>query len=465
MLAGFIIGYLLLTSFIGLWASRRVKTATDFVLAGRNLPPAFNAAALFALWFGSETLFGASGEFLEKGLIGVIEDPFGGVLCFLIIGLFYARRLYRLNILTISDLFRNNFGPKAELLSAAVMVISFFGYVAAQLVALAIILEAVLPLSFFWCLFIGASLVILYTFYGGMWAVSVTDFLQSIVIVMGLLCLAIFWGSEAGGVNAVLEAAPEGHFRFFPRADLHSWSEWLAAWAVLGLGSIASQDLFQRVNAARSEQAAISSVYIGAGLYLVFAMLPLFIVLAASQLFPEMVHDDAQKALPQAVLAYAPVWLQVLFFGSVLSAVMSTCSGALLAPASILAENLIKPLMKKPPSDMRFLWITRFSILGIGMVSLFMAMGRSNIYELVAESSIFGLVSLLVPMTLALYGGQKKQLSAILAMVIGIVVWFCVDKLLNVDIPAMFPGLLASIGGFYVGEWLGKAVNSAEVKP
>ncbi|MCB0852889.1 MAG: sodium:solute symporter, partial [Bacteroidetes bacterium] len=139
MLITAIIFYLILTILIGLWASRRVENSTDFIMAGRNLPAAFNAAALFALWFGSETVFGASSEFLEHGLIGVIEDPFGGALCFLILALFYVRKLYRMNILTISDLFRDHYGKTVELVSAVAMVVSFFGYVAAQLVALGLI--------------------------------------------------------------------------------------------------------------------------------------------------------------------------------------------------------------------------------------------------------------------------------------------------------------------------------------
>lgn len=451
MLLGSILAYLGLTVLIGLLAARKVKNSQDFIVAGRHLPPAFNAAALFALWFGSETVFGASSAFLEKGLLGVIEDPFGGAFCFVVLGLFYAKKLYRLNILTISDLFRDRYGPQAELISAGAMVISFFGYAAAQIVALGLILEAVTGLSFILSMGLGALLVTLYTFFGGMWAVSVTDFFQSIVIIFGLACLAYYWGEAAGGVQSVLESPPPEHYRFFPDPGWKSWSDWIAAWAVLGLGSIASQDLFQRINSARSEKAAVASTFIGAGLYLLIALLPLFIVLAAAMLYPEIYQGDPQAVLPQAVLAYAPFWIQVLFFGSLLSAVMSTCSGALLAPASILSENLIKPHVKRPMNDRTFLWITRFSILFIALVAFGMALGKSNIFELVAESSIFGLVSLFIPLTAALYSRKTNAAGAILSMAFGLLTWIIFNYIYPLSIDAMFPGLLAGLTGLWLG--------------
>ena len=443
--------YLVLTLLIGVWAYSKVKNSRDFIVAGRNLPPAFNAAALFALWFGSETVFGASSEFLTHGLIGVIEDPFGGVLCFLILAIFYVRKLYRMNILTISDLFRNHFGKNAEILSAVAMVVSFFGYVGAQMVALGLIFSTLTGIPLYPCLLLGAFFVTLYTFIGGMWAVSVTDFVQSIVIIFGLICLAVYWAIEAGGVQAVLNSPPVGHYTFFPEANSIAWMDWLSAWAVLGLGSIASQDVFQRINSARSERAAVSSAYIGAGIYLVISMLPLFLILAANLLYPDLIQGDSQSVLPQAVLLHAPLWIQVLFFGSILSAVMSTCSGALLAPASILAENLIKPYFPGANKDKTFLWITRFSILFVALVALYMARANSNIFELVAESSIFGLVSLFVPMTFALYNKHNRPSGAMLAMIMGIGCWSIFNYVWILPINALIPGLIGSTTGMLIG--------------
>ena len=249
----------------------------------------------------------------------------------------------------------------------------------------------------------------------------------------------------------VINSPPAGHYRFFPESTTLSWLDWFSAWAVLGLGSIASQDIFQRVNSARSEKAAIVSTYIAAVMYLAIAMLPLFIILAASLLFPEIREGDPQALLPQAVLQYAPLWLQIIFFGSILSAVMSTSSGALLAPASILAENLIKPHFKAAQNDRTFLWLTRFSVLGIALVALIFANLRANIYELVAESSIFGLVSLFIPMTFALYRKNNRPSGAMMAIILGIVSWALFNYVWTIPVNSLIPGMIGSIAGMVIG--------------
>lgn len=459
MLLFWVIFYLIITIAIGIYAQRFVKSSGDFIQAGRKLPAFVNATALFALWFGSETVFGASSAFLEDGLYGVIEDPFGGVLCLVLFGLFFARKLYRLNILTIADLYREKYGKKIEIISSIFMLITFFGYVAAQIVALGLILRMVTgdSMSVEMSILICASIVTLYTCIGGMWAVSITDFIQSFFIVAGLIVVCIFLANAAGGTEKVLNSAPEGFYKFFPEGNGIEITNWFAAWLTIGLGSLASQDIFQRVNSARSEKAAVRSTYIGAGLYLILAMLPLFIALAAKVIYPNEDFSDTQEVLPSLVISHTPLFVQILFFGSLLSAVLSTCSGALLAPASILSENLIKPLSKKKYSDKQFLWILRCSVIIIAVISTGMAMMRNNIYELVSESSILGIVSLLVPMVTALYFKKTKATAAFFAMIFGMGSWLIFEfgpswGIINeIPIATFLPALGISILFYWIG--------------
>lgn len=427
--------------------------------AGRNLPPFINAAALFALWFGSETVFGASSRVVQEGLIGVVEDPFGGVLCLVLFGLFFVKKLYRLNLLTIGDLFRNKYGQRVEIVSSAFMLITFFGYIAAQLIALSIILEAVTGVDQVYGILICSVIVTLYTYVGGMWAVSITDFIQSIFIVAGMIILAVFLLSEAGGWEAAYAKTDPEAFRFLPEREPLSITKWISAWLVLGLGSLASQDIFQRVNSARSEKAAVASTFIGAGLYLVFAMLPLMIALTAKILHPEIdwasEELDTQSVIPDIVLKHTPMFVQVLFFGSLLSAVLSTCSGAILAPASILSENLVKPLSKKTYSDKQFLWLARVSVLIISAIATGMAMMENDIYELVSQSSVLGIVSLLVPMVWALYSKRATATGAMLSMSIGMASWLVFVNTFSEEtadiafIPALGISILSMIFGNY----------------
>jgi solute:Na+ symporter, SSS family len=428
---------------IGYWASRRVKTSGDFMLAGRSLPIFLSASALFATWFGSETVFGASSEFLKGGLYSVIEDPFGAALCLVLFGLFFARKLYAMNLLTLGDFFERRYGKRTELVASLFLAPPYVGYIAAQLVAMGLILNVVTGLEVWQGVIISAFVVTFYTYIGGMWAISITDFFQSIIIIVGLLALAIILATKAGGVNAVLSEVHPETFRFFPKWDFKEVMLYLAAWSVLGLGSLPSQDVFQRVMSSGSQKIAVHSCFIAAGLYLTIAMLPLFISLCAKHLYPQMASGDTQLALPNMVLAHASMPIQILFFGSLLSAIMSTTSSAILAPAAIFSENLIKPMTNGKLNDRQLLVITRFCVLGFACVATVMACLRSNIYELVGESSILSLVSLFAPLVLGLYWKRANGNGALLAMVLGTLALVIFARL-DVGWPGMLPATLVS---------------------
>jgi len=450
LLLASIIAYLLLTILIGYWASRKVKTSGDFMLAGRSLPIFLSASALFATWFGSETVFGASSEFLKGGLYSVIEDPFGAALCLLLFGLFFARKLYNMNLLTLGDFFKVRFGNRTELVASFFLAPPYVGYIAAQLVAMGLIINVVTGLEVWQGIVISAFVVTFYTYIGGMWAISITDFFQSIVIVVGLLALAILLANKAGGVTVILQEVHPSTFRFLPKWDFKEVMLYLAAWSVLGLGSLPSQDIFQRVMSSGSQKIAVRSCFIAAGLYLTVAMLPLFIGLCAKHLYPQTTSVDAQLALPNMVLAHASLPIQILFFGSLLSAIMSTTSSAILAPAAIFSENLIKPLSKGKLKDKQLLIITRLCVLGFAGIATVMACLRSNIYELVGESSILSLVSLLAPLVLGLYWKRANGNGALLAMVLGTLT-LAFFSFYDVGWPALLPATLVSflamIGG------------------
>jgi Na+/proline symporter len=199
-----------------------------------------------------------------------------------------------------------------------------------------------------------------------------------------------------------------------------------------------------------SQKIAVRSCFIAAGLYLTVAMLPLFIGLCAKHLYPQTTSADAQLALPNMVLAHASLPIQILFFGSLLSAIMSTTSSAILAPAAIFSENLIKPLSKGKLNDKQLLIITRLCVLGFAGVATVMACLRTNIYELVGESSILSLVSLLAPLVLGLYWKTANGNGALLAMVLGTIT-LAFFSFYDVGWPALIPAtsvsFLAMIGG------------------
>lgn len=389
---------------------------------------------------------------MDEGVIGVIEDPFGAALCLFLVGLFFARPLYRMNILTFGDFYKNRFGRKAEIVSSIFMIPSYFGWVAAQFVALGIILHSITDLPVSTGIFIGAGVVLIYTTIGGMWAISLTDFLQTILIILGLAYLVWDLSDQAGGLNAVLESTKPGFFRFVPEMNFKSILVYIAAWMTIGLGSIPQQDIFQRVMASKSEKVAVYSSLLASFFYLSVALLPLLAVLCARKVYPEIAVEDAQMILPKTVLTHTGLFTQILFFGALLSAVMSTASGAILAPASVLGENVVRPFLKNP-TEKRILQILRISVVVITLISLLMAITKSNIYELVSQASALSLVSLFIPLLAGLFWKKSTSTGAVVSMISGFIVWLFWN-LGSFEIPASIPGLFSSWFGLLIGDRL-----------
>src|SRR5690606_5443766 len=147
----------------------------------------------------------------------------------------------------------------------------------------------------------------------------------------------------------ISQAAAEGKFNWLPTWDLLDMLGWTAALLTMALGSIPQQDVFQRVNASKNERVAVWATTLGGLSYLFFAAVPLFLAFSASMIDPQMtatlMAQDSQLVLPTYVLNYMPFWLQAVFFGALLSVIMSTASGTLLAPSVTFTENILKNFM------------------------------------------------------------------------------------------------------------------------
>lgn len=450
MLIGFVIFYLLLNLVVGWWASKKVHSTQDFILAGRSLPFALATMVTFATWFGSETMLGAPREFVHGGVLAIIEEPFGAALGLLIVGSIYAKKLYPLPVLTFSDYFRIRFGAMSEKLSAIVMIPSYFGWISAQLVALGMTLHLLLPITTEIGIVIGAVLVMTYTLLGGMWSITITDFLHNIILIIGLLFLAYLFLDKIPDWGLFIDQQPSGFFRFIPKEN--TWVDWLtysAAWMTIGLGSIPQQDIFQRVMSAKSANIASKASLAAGMMYLSIAMLPLLIALIAVRLYPSLLAEDT-LLIPNLVMKFTPYGVQILFLGALLSALLSTTSGAILAPASVLGENLLKPMLKKP-DDKKVLFYIRISVVLVTGACIWMAITRQNIFELVSEASAFSLVSLFIPLNAGLWWKKASPMGSHLSMAAGLLVWIYFNFINPNDIPSVWYGLVASMVGLLVG--------------
>lgn len=471
MLNVFVGLYVLLSIGIGVYAAKRVHSSTDYIVAGRRLPLHITTATVFATWFGSETVLGTSSTFIQEGLHGIVADPFGASLCLILVGVFFARHLYRKNLITIGDFFKQKYGRAVELATSVAIMLSYLGWVSAQMIALGLVFNVLShgEISQNTGIVIGAAIVMAYTIYGGMWSVALTDFMQMIIIVLGMLYVGyVVTGEINGGTMAVIEhAAQADKFNFWPEPTLAGILAFVGAFVTLALGSIPQQDVFQRVMSAKDENTAVRGAVLGGSLYFVFAFVPIFLAYSAflidEQMTTSLLEKDSQLVLPTLVLQHTPLLAQVMFFGALLAAIMSTASGTLLAPSTIFTENILRPLLGKV-SDTRFLWIIRAVVLIFGcFVTLFALNSNSSIFEMVENAYKVTLVVAFVPLAAGVYWSKASTQGAVFSMTFGLVVWVFLEATAPEGLwPPQLAGLLAAIVGMVVGALLPQMIASPE---
>jgi solute:Na+ symporter, SSS family len=460
MLLWFVIIYWIISVAIGLYAAKFVHNSRDFAVAGRAMPMAVVTATVFATWFGSETVLGIPATFLKEGFSGVVADPFGSSLCLVLVGLFFARPLYRMNLLTIGDYYRKRYSRTVEMLTTMCIVISYLGWVGAQIKALGLVFNVVSEgaITQQWGMIIGASTVLVYTMLGGMFSVAITDFIQMIIIVIGMLYIGWEVSGLAGGVGTVIaHAAANDKFHILPAPELKDILWFIAAWITMMLGSIPQQDVFQRVQSARNENIAARSSILGGVLYFGFAFIPMFLAYSATLIDPKMVEanlaGDSQLILPNLILSpVVPLIAQIMFFGALLSAIKSCASATLLAPSVSFSENILRPLLPHI-GDKRFLHLMRVVIVGFTCVVTAVALStEASIYKMVENAYKVTLVGAFVPLACGLYWKRATNLGATLAIIFGLVTWIGFEKY-GADglVPPQLAGLVASFGGMIVG--------------
>lgn len=463
MLLSFVVLYLILSVGIGLWAARKVKDSRDFAVAGRHLSFPIVTATVFATWFGAETVLGLSATFLKEGLSATASDPFGASMCLILAGLFFARPLYRLNLLTIGDFFRIRYNRVIEILCTVCIVISYLGWVSAQIKALGLVFFIIShgQISEHTGMILGTLIVLTYTAVGGMLSVAILDFVQMLVIMAGLLGIAWFVSSlpEVGGIGEVVNHAyTQGKFEFWPKHTAQ-WLPFIAAWLTMMLGSIPQQDVFQRMTSAKDENTAVRSTVLGGGLYFVFAFVPMMLaysaLLVAPTKFQALMASDAHKVLPTLILEHTPLLAQVFFFGALLSAIMSTSSATLLAPAITFSENILKGFFPKL-TDQAFLRMIRITLVIFAFCVLVYALqSNASLHQMVENAYKITLVAAFIPLAAGLFWKKATTQGALWAMLGGLGIWIAMETLTTNAFREAWPPQLLGLGTALLGMGFG----------
>lgn len=426
--------YMLLMLAVGWWSRKRIKSSEDFIIAGRRLSLLLTSGTLFATWFCGGTLMGAAAQSYLFGNQGVIFDPWGSTLSLVLTALIFGRLMRRGGYFTIVDFFDLRYGKKMGLLAALVQLVAEIGWIGGQLVAFGVALQIFAGIPLIWGIILSCTVLIIYTCQGGMWSVTVTDLLQTIFIIAGVAALLIVIVPLAGGWShlfshagsraqlpaaALFPTREHGYMGYF---GLPGWFYYLGAWLSTGLGDIPSQDLAQRLLAAKNERVASGGAAIAALLYLVVGMAPVLLGSIMFEMDPGLTLEETEMILPFLAMKYLPPSLTVVFAIALVAALMSSSDSALLAASSVVGRNVLRYL--RPGADPALiLKVTRLCIPLIAAASLLIALYAQTIYMLAVITWSLILVGLFAPFAAGYFWKKCNQSGAVAALLGGLVVW------------------------------------------
>jgi Na+/proline symporter len=419
--------YMLIMLGVGAYASKKTHSLTEFMIAGRGMSLGVCSLTVIATWFGGGMMLGGAGAAYDDGMMGVIEDPWGGALALLLIGFFFARMFRRLRMTTVVDFMEQRFGKVASYGMAITTLFANIVWVGAMLVAFGVVFEALTSIPLEAGIIGGAIVIFIYTAVGGMWAVALTDSVQMVIIMVGLVVLLVTVLIDVGGWSTISPQLPEDTFRMLPFENTgEQWLNYLRAWTIIGVVDISAQTLFQRVASAKN---------------LCFGMIPVFLGIIGSVTLPDL--GASERIIPALAIEHLHPAAIAIFVGAMLAAIMSTADSALLASSSVIAKNVL-PLFVKSPSDKLSLSVARWAIPACGTFAIVVAMKIQVVFDLMVNANILGLAAMIVPFILGVWWPKANRTGALSAMAAGISAWL-VTLFIAPNLPADFIGLAACL--------------------
>lgn len=411
-----IAGYMALQLAIGIWISRRIVSESDYLLAGRKLGFGLATFSIFATWFGAETVVGSAGRAYSEGVSLGSAEPFGYGLCIALMGLIFAAPLYRRNLTTLADLFRQRYSVGAERLAAVILIPSSVLWAAAQIRGFGYILSVSSGnMTADAAVAIAAGFTILYTAFGGLLADATNDLIQGLVVVAGLTILFVTVLPHAGGFDAITSAlADPARARAIPEGE--SVLAILERWAIPVAGSVLATELIGRVLGAKNVSVARNSAYAAATIYVLVGCIPLAVGLVGPTLAPGLA--DPEQLMAHVARELLPTALYVVFAGALISAILSTVDSTLLVASALLSHNIVVPALKIS-DEARKVRVARLGVLAFGAIAYVLALHAEGVFELVEQASAFGSAGTLVTVCFGLFTKWGDARAAIATLAVG----------------------------------------------
>ncbi|MFC2948126.1 sodium:solute symporter family protein [Virgibacillus sediminis] len=388
------------------------KDSGDFILAGRSVPLWLVVGGIIATLINSATLLGYGGSGYEVG-ISAYFSAMGYMVALVWMGYWFIPRLRRANLTTIPELFSRFFGWKHRTVATVLVMCRDMGVTAGASIGMAVVFVSVFDISLDLALLITLVVTLTFTVLGGMWAVMITDTIQSIIILIGTTIMIPLGIAYIGGWTEFIDRIPATHVDLFSAGGSQTF-----AWFIAGaLTFIGYQTLIQRGLSAESEAVAKKSFVYGGLIALIWYMIPFLVGIVAIVIFPNISPSDAFISMTELFGTFGSLIFAIIIVASCIS----TLSSSTLTTASNISYDIYQQFINPNASEKQLVMVTRISVIGVAIVGTLIGRSLPYILELLLTGGKI-MAGSLAPVLLALVfwkAARKAYYSTILSMLLG----------------------------------------------
>lgn len=406
-------GVMVICGFIGM---RSAKSKEDYLVAGRRLPTWMFLACLSAVVLGGGSTIGSTKLGYLHGVSGVWLVVMIG-LGIIFLGFFLSTSLAKLQILSINEMLEKHYGKHTRLFSAILTFIYCAMVATVQVIGLGSILNVMMGWGTTESMIISGGITIFYTFIGGMWSVTITDTIQFFIMTIGIVILAPIFGLlKVGGVTTLYHSLPNTFFNF----GSIGIKEIISFLLLFVPGMMIGQDVWQRVFTAKDECVAKKGTVFSGIFCIIYAFATVLLGMCVAIVYPQL--SDPQLAFATGVINFLPVGLTGIVLAGVISALMSTASGTLLASATILYNDIYQRFINPKFDDSKAIWFNRLSVLAIGLVVMFFAIKIQDVIVALDIAYAFLSSCIFVPVFAAFFYKKANAKAALGSIVVSSIV-------------------------------------------
>ncbi len=456
--AGFLlvimIAYLCLMLFLGYVAGLKTSDSSDdYMAAEGKMPFWLVTATILATFICGATIMGGGGVAYSDGLPATIADPFAACLCLIAGGFIFQGQIRRTGAVSPAAVYQNRYGVLGGAIAGVCTIMPMLFFAGAQVAATGKLFQIVLGWPFKTVAILSGLFVIVYTAFGGITAVVWTDFAQVAILIIGVIVIfpaALGHVNDLGGPQAAKDLLGADWFSLGYGAALRTDNldtsvhgveaiiSYLALWIGCAAGAMPGSDIMQRALVAKSPGVAKAAA-VTAGILM--TILGFFVVYSGAwaRFFVESGHnmftaaemerlaEDSELVMPLISTHLLPQWFTAIFYVGLLGAIMSSADTALFAPATIIANDIVRPLYHRKHGegmkDKSLTTLVRCSVVLLGIIATLFGTFTQSVYTLEVIGFTVQIV-LFFPLLLALYWKGANRTGAIVGMLAGII--FCI---------------------------------------